>query len=541
MRVKQSMSPAMPRKLRLMAWLCAGSLVVVPCAGLAGDGKGGRSATASIRGERVPSGVRITPTAAPGALFEPLHPDLPTRPDCIAGQAVTTAVSPDGTTLLIVTSGYNRNAGPDGAGIPAESNEYIFVYDITGKNPVKRQVLQVPNTFVGLAWHPNGQEFYVSGGPDDNVHVYHVQGAAWAEAAVIPLGHAKPGPTDLGGLSVANKPNAAGIAVNTSGTFLVVANHENDSISVVDVQSRIKVGELDLRPGKINAADEGQPGGAYPFWVAIKGETKVYITSQRDRQVVVVDIDGGTPRFVRRITVGGQPNKMLLNRAQSLLFVANGNSDTVSVLDTEADTVIDEFSTTAPQEMFKNRQHLKGSNPNSLALTPNERFLLVTNGGTNAVAVIKLASALLTGNDVAKEKDDDDDRSESRVIGLLPTGRYPNAVSISQDGSQLFIVNGNSNAGPNPGACRDTISIAPGSQAQCNAQNHYVWQLTKAGFLFMPMPTGAELAKLTLQVARNNGFLKPAATQPSKKMAFLRERIHQVAPQLTVVMSTIAR
>jgi hypothetical protein len=89
----------------------------------------------------LPSGVRITPTAAPGALFEPLHPDLPMRPDCIAGQAVTTAVSPDGTTLLIVTSGYNRNDGPNGALVPEESRESIFVYDITGKQPVKRQVL----------------------------------------------------------------------------------------------------------------------------------------------------------------------------------------------------------------------------------------------------------------------------------------------------------------------------------------------------------------------------------------------------------------
>ena len=215
---------------------------------------------------------------------------------------MTTAISPDGTTLLIVTSGSNRHAGPNGAMVPAESNAYVVVYDNTGQHPVKPQV---PNTFVGLAWHPHGQACSVSGGPDDHVHVSHVPGAAWVEAAGIPLGHAKPGPSDVGGLSVAPTPNAAGLAVNPSGTFLVIANHTNDRISVVAVPSRTKVGELGLRPGKMNAADEGKPGGAYPFWVAIKGETKAYITSQRDRQVVVVDIDGGTPRFVRRIPVGG--------------------------------------------------------------------------------------------------------------------------------------------------------------------------------------------------------------------------------------------
>ena len=65
---------------------------------------------------RLPTGAFITPTAAAGADFRPLNPDLPTRPDFVAGQAVSTAVSPDGNTLLVLTSGYNRNNGPDGRG-----------------------------------------------------------------------------------------------------------------------------------------------------------------------------------------------------------------------------------------------------------------------------------------------------------------------------------------------------------------------------------------------------------------------------------------
>ena len=298
----------------------------------------------------------------------------------------------------------------------------------------------------------------------------------------------------------------------------MIANHENDSISLVDLVARTKIGELDLRPGKIDTADRGKPGGAYPFWVAVKGDREVYVSSQRDRQVVVVDIGDGAPRLLQRIAVGGQPNKMLLNRDQRLLFVANGNSDTVSVIDTDRHKVIEEFATTAPREVFGNREKLKGSNPNSLALTPDERFLMVSNGGTNSVAVIKLSRAARKDADRReREKDDDDDdealgndgsasngdrvgrakgRNKSHVVGLIPTGFYPNSVSTSKDGSMLYIVNGKSNAGPNPGACRNTSSIAPGSLDQCNAANQYVWQLTTAGFLSMPMPTGRELAGL---------------------------------------------
>lgn len=55
----------------------------------------------------VPTGVTITPSAAPGASFQPLNPSLSFDPGFTVGQAVTTAVSPDGKTLLFLTSGYN--------------------------------------------------------------------------------------------------------------------------------------------------------------------------------------------------------------------------------------------------------------------------------------------------------------------------------------------------------------------------------------------------------------------------------------------------
>ena len=59
---------------------------------------------------------------------------------------------------------------PTGGNIADQSQEYVFVYDVTGADPVsKRQVLMVPNTFLGLAWSPAGGQFYVSGGVDDVV------------------------------------------------------------------------------------------------------------------------------------------------------------------------------------------------------------------------------------------------------------------------------------------------------------------------------------------------------------------------------------
>jgi hypothetical protein len=136
-----------------------------------------------IQGELLPTGARITPTAAPGAVFQSLNPDLSTRPDYLADHAVAITVAPDETTMLVLTSGYNRNNGPTGASAPAESNEYVFIYDIAAGTPVKKQVIQVPNTFNGIAWNRDGSAFYVAGGVDDNVHVYKKLGAVWRRTA----------------------------------------------------------------------------------------------------------------------------------------------------------------------------------------------------------------------------------------------------------------------------------------------------------------------------------------------------------------------
>lgn len=58
---------------------------------------------------------QITPLAPAGAQFLTLNPGLSDNPEYIAGQAVTSVVSPDGKTLLVLTSGYNLEKFTSGA------------------------------------------------------------------------------------------------------------------------------------------------------------------------------------------------------------------------------------------------------------------------------------------------------------------------------------------------------------------------------------------------------------------------------------------
>src|SRR5260221_9096188 len=107
--------------------------------------------------ESLPTGMSITPMAVKGSTFQSLNPDLPDLPQFTVDHPITTAISPDGNTLLILTSGYNRNNDAKAKAIPAQTSEYVFVFDLRGSAPIKQQVLRVANSYAGLAWAPDGK------------------------------------------------------------------------------------------------------------------------------------------------------------------------------------------------------------------------------------------------------------------------------------------------------------------------------------------------------------------------------------------------
>jgi YVTN family beta-propeller protein len=465
------------------------------CAGLA--------ATAAVAADAMlPTGQRLTPEAAHGAIFQPLNPDLAELPAFTAGQASAVALSPDRRTLLILTSGYNRNAGRDGKQVPALSNEYVFVYDVSGAAPVKRQVLKVPNTFLGLAWAPSGERFYVSAGVDDAVLEYQAGAQGYQAGRRFALGHAA-------GLGILVKPEAAGIAVSPDGRWLLAANLQNDSVSLIDLGAGKVVAERDLRPGKIDPARHGRPGGSYPRAIAWTGPRTAFVTSERDREVIGLSVGDGRVTVTHRIRTSGQPTALLA--ANRRLYAALGNTDGVAAIDPVGGRTLWRVRTVATAALMAGRRFEGGANSNALALSPDGRTLYVSNGGENAVAVVSLGGG----------------KAAARVTGLIPTGWYPTGVAVA--GGKLYVVNGKSDPGPNPGWCRNTLGTDPRDAIPCRATNTYVWQLEKAGFLTAPTPDTAELKRLTRQVAANVGFVPdPAAAQDAALMSQVRARIKHV-------------
>ena len=481
-----------------------------------------RNYAALQAGELTPTGERITPTAAPGSRLIRLNPDLPAMPAFTAGQASNMALSPSGKTLLVLTSGYNRNYGPDGKTIVPLSREYVFIYDVTAGVPAKQQVLMPDNTFEGLAWAPDGRRFYVSGGVDDDVLEY-VQGpAGFAPGHVIHLNHKT-------GLGLLTKPHVAGIAVSPDGRRLLAANYQNDSVTLVDVSSGDVLAEQDLRP---TAGPDGQPrpGGSFPRSVAWASNREAYVGSQRDREIILLQIDEKRLSVGARFATRGQPAMMATNRSRDRVYVATDNTDGVVVIDAKQHRIVEEIGDVLPVGLTPKGKRLGGAGTNSLALSPDERVLYLSDGGLNAISVVRLGDpALSPAVEAESERSGHDGPETSSVLGLIPTGWYPTGVAASQDGKWLYAINGKSVPGPNPGGCRNNLSIASGDRGPCRASGEYVWQLQKAGLLAMPLPTGHELAHLTLQTAQNDHLISPKeAARDTATMAFLKSRIQHV-------------
>ena len=475
----------------------------------------------------LPTGQFITPLIITGSVQQHLNPGLAAYPNFVAGEAVRSQLSPDGTTLAILCAGQNSLRKADATVDVANSTQYIFLYDVAGVNkarPVLIEAIKQTNAHVGLVFSPDGNTLYAAGGNDDVVHVYTKTGRSFAAASPIALGHFAAGATGAArnrGVGINVQPNAGGLAVSVDGRTLVVVNNYNDSISVIDTATRSVRYEHDLRPFFANnEGTTGGVGGSFPFAVAIKGNGTAYVSSDRDREVVVVDISSDSAgRLISRIKLDGNGQGMTMDAAQNRLYVAQDNADQVAVIDTTTNAIITKIDARAPAGMLPSPKYT-GAATFAVTLSRDGNTLYAVNAGSNSIAVIPLVGP-----------------GANRVAGLIPTAYEPHDITFSADGSWMYIINGKNATGPNPGHLtgstdRLTSITYPGgndaARVAARASNQYQFQLERASLVSAPVPTAADLSALTAKVAENNFYSAVPVANDVAVMNFLKDRIKHV-------------
>jgi len=272
---------------------------------------------------------------------------------------------------------------------------------------------------------------------------------------------------------------------SADGSTLYVAVNGQNTVKALDpstgaVEQTWNVGiaprELDLVGDKLYVSNEGgrqaKPGETTINSYGTQVPANPYLGTSTTGTVSVIDTSAPS-NPVKSIDVGLHPTA--LYNSGNALFVANTNSDTVSVINTKNDKVVQTIAT-QPWPSSK-----VGYEPTGIALT-KDGHLLVTLGRANAVAVYRYEGT---------------PQEPVSYLGLLPTDYYP--ADVAAVGDQIVVTNtrGIDARGPEL-----TYNKGPGTAP---AVGHGTHSTTATLTRFM-LPSARQIARYTATVFAQNGW-----------------------------------
>ena len=416
--------------------------------------------------------------------------------------------------LVVVNSGY----GSQMSRAFSHARQSLQVIDLNlTPSPVVVQDVYFPSpqsANVGAAFGPapdaaGNWSLFVSGGVEN-----HVWRFTFTPGAAHPVSPASDGPktsvtaptidvtaaAPVPGAKYYNEGRApaypTGLAVGRNGTLYVAANL-GDTLAVVDTPEQSpRVGRISLR-SKVRA-----DRFIYPYDVRVvrdaSGGDKVYVSLWNDAAIAVVD--GARRRLQNRIPVGTHPGALAVNAPQTRVAVACANADAISIIDTRTDKEIERIN------VGLGDQARIGSSPQALAFSASGRTLLVANAQSQSVAVVALSKAsagiAAPGGDGDDAPGDREESGRSRVLGYIPTSRYPTALAIV--GSMLFVGNGK---GEPPARANAPNAAFPPTDVLRGA---YSVALMGGSLRRVALPDPQTLAAMTGRVLAANGLVGQA-------------------------------
>jgi YVTN family beta-propeller protein len=180
-----------------------------------------------------------------------------------------------------------------------------------------------------------------------------------------------------------------------------------------------------------------------------------------------IDLIMGTVE--QSIPVGLHPTAILWDEASARLYVANSNQDSISVIDTNRNKVVQTF---VLQPFFGKTP---GIAPTALALADNT--LYVACGGINAIAVLNA--------------------SDGKQRGLIPTAWYPNSLSVAEGHLAIGTL------------------LGVGSGWRDDPKHRYVHS-NRGSIHVLPIPSESQLASFTNAVIVNNLMVLPSNNEKAR-------------------------
>ena len=335
----------------------------------------------------------------------------------LENHALDVALSPDNKTLAI-------------------EGRYSVVFVNTANHKIAYRLIirqydksNAMNTYSGISWFSEEGKQMVLWGTRNNLMKAHWDGK---EAKIVKTYHFQPK-----GKAKASLPNE-----------MVIRKELNQNVAYLVLNGNDEVVKFDLGSGKIIWQ---QPVGLAPYGITL-ALGKLYVSNWSGSvpnnnskptagipwENAFVDKYGAvssgsvtilnpeTGNTLNEMIVGLHPNDIISSPDEAFVYVANGNDDNISVINTKTQVVTETISVRLNEEA----NPYFGDSPNGLALSPDGKTLYVSNGMDNALAVIALGKSVST-----KSK-----TYNSKILGFIPTAAYPGGLCLLND-SLLYVAN----------------------------------------------------------------------------------------------------
>lgn len=341
-----------------------------------------------------------------------------------------------------------------------ESDQTIQLVDIDRE--VILDSIIVGKAWLGLTFSADGKYLYASGGNDNIIIRYAIRNNRLSVYDSLRIG--KPWPVKI---------SVAGMALDDSKNRLYVVTKENNSLYVLDIQTKKLIAQYPL-------------GGEGYTCLLSPDHTLLYISCWGCDKIVIFNTN--QQKITGSVAVGDNPNDLCITKNGQYLFVANSNDNSVSVIDTRQMKPVE----TLNSALYPGSP--AGSTTNSVALSSDEKTLYIANADNNCLAVFDVSTP-----------------GSSKSKGFIPTAWYPTCVRIAEN--KILVSNGkgmSSHAnpyGPNPNNKGDEVIYqAAGMEQKIKVQ--YIGGLLRGTLSILKIPDDKQMALYSKAVYNNTPYNK---------------------------------
>ncbi len=329
------------------------------------------------------------------------------------------------------------------------------------KNKILDNIV-VDKSWLGIAFSKDEKNLYASGGNDNWILKFVIKNEKLILVDSIKLGDKWP-----------NKISPAGICINNQKNILYVVTKDDSSLYEINLANK-KIIKKTLLPAE-----------AYTCALS-NDQSELYISIWGAEKLVVYNTH--QQKITHQIKTGTHPNDFAISKNGHLIYVANGEDNSVSIIDIKNKKVIETLNSALYPDAPS------GSATNGIALSEDEKKLYIANADNNCLAVFDISKK---GASISK--------------GFIPVGWYPTCVKVI--GNKIYVTNGkgfssfSNPLGPDPYRKNAQLGVQKGLLKSVD-DVQYIGGLMKSSLSIINEPSDKQLSLYAQAVYQNTPYTK---------------------------------